>query len=186
MTEYEQLCCILNDRFLSDSQDVMIENKGDILKPQSINIEDGNRKRLARRLYRFDLEEEDFLPFFNNKKGNIPDGLRKFCDYILLANYNNKTYILLIELKRGDTYGEADKQLRASEYFIEFICQTASRLHKDFNDFDFNHKNVVLRKIKIRACKSNKNNLKPYHLVDKKQDIIPFICSDIFPLVRFL
>ena len=185
MAEYEQLCRILNNGFLSNSQDVMIEDKGSIHKPQYINIEDGNRTGLARRLYRFDLEKKDFLPFFNDKNGNIPDGLRKFCDYILLVDYKDKTYILLIELKRGSDNGEADKQLRASECFIEFICQTANRLHKDFNDFDFNHKNITLRKIKIKACKSNKTTTKPSQ-IDKKQNIIPFRCHDIFPLVEFL
>lgn len=183
MTEYEQLCCILSDEFLSSSQDVMTENKGNTHKAQYVNIDDGNRRGLIRRLYRFDLEDKDFLPFFN-KTNDSPEGLRKFCDYVLLVSYKNKTYILLIELKRGDASG-ADKQLRASESFIEFLYKTARRLHEDFGDFDFDHRNIVLRKIKIKVCKSNKTGIK-LSQIDKNKDIIPFESSDILPLARFL
>ena len=183
MTEFEQLCYMLNDEFLSDSQDVMIEDKEKKHKIQCVKIEDGNRKGLIRRLYRFDLKKKDFLPFFN-KANHSPVGLCKFCDYVLLVSYKNKTYILLIELKRGDTYG-ADKQLRASEFFIEFLCKTAKRLHEDFGDFDFDHRNIVLRKIRIKACRSNKTSIK-LSQIDTSKDIIPIESSGLFPLARFL
>ena len=183
MTEYDQLCCILSDDFLSASQDEMIENKGNVHKIQRVSIDDGNRKGLIKKLYRFDLDEKEFLPFFD-KTDLSPEGLRKFCDYILLVSYQSKTYILLIELKRGDMSG-ADKQLRASESFIEFLCKTAERLHKDFNDFNFDNKKIVLRKIIVKACKSNKMETRPT-LIDNKQEIIPYNSSGIFPLVRFL
>jgi hypothetical protein len=183
MTEYDQLCCILSEEFLSVSQDVMIENKENTHKTQCVNIDDGNRKGLTRKLYRFDLEEKEFLPFFN-KTDYSPEGLRKFCDYLLLVEYKGRTYILLVELKRGDTFG-ADKQLRASESFIEFLCKTAKRLHDDFGDFNFDPQKIVLRKIIIKACKSNKTEIHPRQ-IDKNQDIIPFKSSGIFPLARFL
>ena len=60
MTEYDQLCNILSNEFLSDSQDVMIEEKGTTHKAQRVNIDDGKRK-LVWNLYRFDLDEKDFL-----------------------------------------------------------------------------------------------------------------------------
>lgn len=183
MAEYDQLCSILSEEFLSVSQDVMIENKENIHKVQCVNIDDGNRKGLTRKLYRFDLEEKEFLPFFN-KTDNSPEGLRKFCDYLLLVKYKNTTYVLLIELKRGDISG-ADRQLRASESFIEFLCRTAKRLHDDFGDFNFDSKKIKLRKIIIKACKSNKTEIHPKQ-IDKNQDIIPFKSSGIFPLFRFL
>lgn len=110
---------------------------------------------MIRNLYRFDLDEKEFLCFFN-KTDNSPEGLRKFCDYVLLVKHDGKTFILLIELKRGDISG-ADKQLRASEVFIEFLHKTAERLHQDFGDFSFNRKNIVLRKIIVKEVKSNKS-----------------------------
>ena len=62
MTEYDQLCSILSDEFLSSSQDVMVEVKEDTHKAQRVNIDDGKRG-LIRNLYRFDLEEKEFLHF---------------------------------------------------------------------------------------------------------------------------
>lgn len=181
-TEYDQLCNILSDEFLSVSQDVMIELKKDTHKAQRVNIDDG-RRELIRNLYRFDLEEKEFLHFFN-KTDDSPEGLRKFCDYILLVKHKNKTFVLLIELKRGDTYG-ADKQLKASEAFIEFLQKTAERLYQDFADFNFNRKNVILRKIIIKEIKSNKTRTQGTP-IDKNQDIILFKSSGEFPLAKFL
>ena len=136
MTEYEQLCSIISDEFLAVSQDIMTETKEATQKvAQRVHIDDGKRG-LIRNLYRFDLDEKEFLCFFN-KTDNSPEGLRKFCDYVLLVKHDGKTFILLIELKRGDISG-ADKQLRASEVFIEFLHKTAERLHQDFGDFSFN------------------------------------------------
>lgn len=182
MTEYDQLCNILSNEFLSDSQDVMIEEKGTTHKAQRVNIDDGKRK-LVWNLYRFDLDEKDFLHFFN-KTDNSPEGLRKFCDYVLLVNNGSKTFVLLIELKRGDTAG-ADKQLKASEVFIEYVHKTAERLYQDFGDFNFNKKNVVLRKIIIKAIKSNKTGTQGTR-IDKNQDIILFKSSGVFPINKFL
>lgn len=182
MTEYDQLCNILSSEFLSASQDVMIEKKGTTHKAQRVNIDDGKRK-LVWNLYRFDLEEKDFLHFFN-RTNNSPEGLRKFCDYVLLVNNGSKTFVLLIELKRGDTAG-ADKQLKASEVFIEFVHKTAERLYQDFGDFNFNKRNVVLRKIIIKAIKSNKTVTQGTR-IDKNQDIILFKSAGLFPINKFL
>lgn len=182
MAEYDQLCSILSDEFLASSQDVMVEVKEDTHKAQRVNIYDGKRG-LIRNLYRFDLEEKEFLHFFD-KTNNSPEGLRKFCDYVLLVKHDDKTFVLLIELKRGDTSG-ADKQLKASEVFIEFLHKTAERLHRDYGDFDFNRRNVVLRKIIIKEVKSNKTVTKGTR-IDKNQDIITYKSAGQFPLAKFL
>lgn len=181
--EYDQLCSILSDEFLAVSQDRMRENKGSDHKMQEVHIDDGGRKNLFWTLYRFDLDKKEFLHFFN-KTDNSPEGLRKFCDYILLIKYKGKTFVLLVELKRGDVSG-ADKQLKASEVFIEFIYKTAERLHRDFRDVYFDRKKVVLRKIIIKELKSNKIEMKHIR-IDKNQDIISFGSSGGFPLVEFL
>ena len=183
MTEYEQLCSILSDEFLAVPQDIMIEKKEATQKAvQRVHIDDGKR-RLTRNLYRFDLEEKEFLCFFN-KTSNSPDGLRKFGDYVLLVKHNEKTYVLLIELKRGDAFG-ADKQLRASELFMEFLHKTAERLHQDFDDYNYNRKNIVLRKIIVKEIKSNKMGTQGTR-INKNQDIILFKCAGEFPLAKFL
>lgn len=182
MTEYDQLCNILSDEFLSVSQDLMIELKEDTHKAQRVNINDG-KGGFVRSLYRFDLEEKDFLHFFN-KTDSSPEGLRKFCDYILLVKHNDKTFVLLIELKRGETFG-ADKQLKASETFIEFLHKTAERLYRDFAYFEFNRNNVVIRKIIIKEVRSNKTCTQGTR-IDKNQDIILFKSSGEFPLAKFL
>lgn len=183
MTEYDQLCYFLGNDFVHEKQDKMEEKKGEIHKAQIVNIDDCKRK-ITWTLYRFDLDEKDFLPFFN-KTDNAPEGLRKFCDYVLLVKYHEKTYVLLVELKRGDISG-ADKQLKASQVFIEFLYKTAERLHRDFNDFDFNKENVVLRKIIVKETKSNKKTLKDDLQIDKNADIILFKSSGSFPVVKFL
>ena len=182
MAEYEQLCSILSDEFLADSQNVMVERKEDAHKAQRVNIDDGKRA-FIRNLYRFDLEEKEFLNFFD-KTDNSPEGLRKFCDYVLLVKHKEKTFVLLIELKRGEITG-ADKQLKASEVFIEFLNKTAERLHRDFGNFDFNRRNIVLRKIIIKEVKSNKTETKGTR-IDKNQDIILFKSAGQFPLAKFL
>ena len=182
--EYDLLSRILNSKFLSDNQDKMIEAKeNNIHKKQCVDIDDGKRRNLVRRLYRFDLDKNDFLPFFNNTH-EAPEGLRKFCDYILLVEYMNKTYVLLIELKRGEVSG-ADKQLNATEVFMEFLYKTAERISKNSKEYHFNSKNMILRKIIIKEVKSNKVEIKGTK-VDKNQDIIPFNSSGLFPLVKFL
>ena len=183
MTEYEQLCSIISDEFLAVSQDIMTETKEATQKvAQRVHIDDGKRG-LIRNLYRFDLDEKEFLCFFN-KTDNSPEGLRKFCDYVLLVKHDGKTFILLIELKRGDISG-ADKQLRASEVFIEFLHKTAERLQQDFGDFSFNRKNIVLRKIIVKEVKSNKSGTQGTR-VDKNQEIILFKSAGVFPLAKFL
>jgi hypothetical protein len=184
MTEYEKLCYILNDSFLSEHQDEMVEYKGSG-KPQKVLIDNGKRT-ITRSLYRFDLDKFDLVPFFNNKEGT-PAGLRKFCDYILIAYFKSITYVLLIEMKRGDT-SSAPKQLNASETFIRYLYQTAERLHKDFSDtFTLFDKNKIkLRKIVIKQSKSNKNGTQGEKKIDIKADPIVYQSSGQFLLPKFL
>ena len=84
MSEYDQLCKLLDRRFQASKQNLMIEAKGTTYKPQQVEIDGTGRRNLVWTLYRFDLEEKEFLPFFN-KTDDAPEGLRKFCDYILLS-----------------------------------------------------------------------------------------------------
>ncbi|MBO4371434.1 MAG: hypothetical protein J5826_00740 [Bacteroidales bacterium] len=183
MKEFDQLNRILDKAFLSSSQDVMIENKGE-MQPQIVSIENGGRKNLSYTLYRFDLDSEEFLNFFN-RSDDAPEGLRKFCDYVLLVSICDKTYIMLIELKRG-SIKDAAKQLNASKVFVEFLCSSAERLCADFDDFPFNRKNILWRKIKLKKLKSNKQFTKSGYSVDTTQEFIDFESVGTFPIARFL
>ena len=107
-------------------------------------------------LYRFN-ENENFLPFFNNthegERGPVeyptPKGLRKFCDYILLAVTHNKMYVILIEMKSGSN-GDAQLQLSASSTFMKYIQMTAERI-KSQNHFDtFDSNNIIIKKVILK------------------------------------
>lgn len=70
MSEYEQLCRILDKGFEASNQNLMVEDKGKVYKPQIVRIDNQGRKHLAYTLYRFDLEDKDFLPFFNKSNAS--------------------------------------------------------------------------------------------------------------------
>ena len=184
MSEYDQLCRILDKGFQAPNQYWMIESKGTTYKHQKVEIDGTGRTNLVWTLYRFDLEEKEFLPFLN-RTDDAPEGLRKFCDYILLAEVSNKPYVMLIEMKRGDA-SDAEKQLKASETFIKYLYSSAERLHDDFGAEPFNRNNIVLRKIKLKECKSPKLTTKGGGAIDKTQDYISYESVGQFPIARFL
>ena len=181
MTEYDQLCRILNEGFKSSKQDEMIENQGD-KKTQSVDITP--MKDLKKTLYRMALNEKDFLPFFN-KSHSSPEGLRQFCDYILLAEYLGRTFVLLLELKRGDTAGAA-KQLNASETFMEYIYSSAKRLHVDFNDSEFDKEKVTTMKIVVKEPISSKMTTKGRPKIYKEHNVFYFETMKVFPIRQFI
>lgn len=183
MSEYDQICRILDKEFIASNQKWMIEDKGTLLKPQLVQLDGSGRKNLAWTLYRFDLDKKDFMPFLN-RNHDAPEGLRKFCDYILLVEASEKSYILLIEMKRGDA-SDAEKQLNASECFMKYIYSSAERLHRDFAGSTFNRNNVTLLKIKLKKCKSNKRPTKSSS-IDKTQEFVTFESVGDFPIARFL
>ncbi len=182
MTEYDILCSILNRHFLAQSQDIMIETKGRI-KPQRVTIDGSGRNNLTWTLYKFEMDDCNFLPFFANQDG-APEGLCKFCDYVLIVEASLKTYVMLIEMKRGQS-NEAEKQLYASETFMNYVFATANRLHKDFDSAQFNSSGVILRKIKLKQNISPKITTKMYN-VDLRQNYIPYESYGIFPIAQFL
>lgn len=154
MIEYDQLCRILDSEFLASPQEWMIEEENPSHKPQKVMIDDSGKSGLTWELYKFEAKDKEFLPFFN-KTNDAPEGLRKFCDYVLLVGCRDKTFVMLIELKRGDT-GTAKKQLNASETFIKYLYLSAERLHQDFNELDFNQNNITLLKFIVKERKAKK------------------------------
>ena len=168
MTEFELYNRILAKNFRAKEQNRLKETK--CPKPQTAKVNDQAIDDYIN--YRFDLEEKEFLPFFNNDntgKDKSPKSLRAFCDYIILAVMGNKLYVVLVEMKSGKNDG-ATGQLEATETFMEYIKQTALRI-KDANGYgDFDGKKVILRKLKLKPSmvrpltntgksKGNKTNL---------------------------
>jgi hypothetical protein len=165
----------------------MIEDKGD---KESQSVEIMPMKDLKTTLYRMALEEKDFLPFFNNSHDS-PEGLRKFCDYILLAEHRKRnhevcTFVLLIELKRGKN-GTAAKQLNASQTFMEYIYSSAERLHVDFNDSEFDKEKVTTMKIVIQKPISNKKRTREDERKNvNNSDVKYFETMRVFPIKQFI
>ena len=182
MTEYDILRNIFNERFLSKSQKRLIEEKGS-LKPQLVDIDETGRTKMSWTLYKFEMDECNFLPFFSNQDGS-PKGLCKFCDYIMLVESRTKTYVILIEMKRGKS-GEAEKQLYASEVFMNYIFSTADRLHTDFDSDSFDIDSIILRKVKLKQMHSPKTTT-IMQKVDLTQNFITYNSTGIFPIAQFL
>jgi hypothetical protein len=59
-------------------------------------------------------------------------------------------------------------------------------LHDDFGADPFNRNNIVLRKIKLKECKSPKLTTKGGGAVDKTQEYISYESVGQFPIARFL
>lgn len=88
-------------------------------------------------------------------------------------------------MKRG-RQGDAEKQLNASQAFMEFLYRSAERLHDDFGDKPFNRNNIVTRKVKLKECKSPKLLTKGGGAIDKTQEFITYDRVGLFPIARFL
>lgn len=176
----------MHPSFKPQKQDRLIENKLD--KPQTAKIIDSGVDTYT--LYRFDLDERNFLPFFNNThigseatvEYPVPDKLLKFCDYIMLVSKCGKLYVVLIEMKSGNNAG-AGIQLKAAETFMEYVKQTALRI-KSYNGYDsFSADNVILRRVLLKPFKTKPRTKIGSNQIDTSSD--PIVCKgDTFSLFR--
>ena len=149
MDEYLFFNRILSDKFRSSSKKVMIEDN-----VQKTSINDKGKGLVDYELYRFDSSDtsNDFLAFFD-KSDNAPKHLRAFCDYIMLAQVQDKFYVLLIELKSGDI-SHATEQLRASELFVNYIKNTIERIKAaNHKADDLDTQSIIVRKIIVKKVK---------------------------------
>lgn len=183
--EYQLYTRILDPKYRATDQTVLIEEEaGQVTELTTQSIDNYT-------LYRFEIEDDknDLFPFFNKNRSaerKIPglEGLRKFCDYILLAAKDDKLYVLLIEMKSGKPTG-AQEQLKASDAFMEFIRLTAERI-KDRNGLkEFNSQNIKVKKIIVRPRpkKRSTTNLSgnKYLEFDKDHWVLK---NDIFPILK--
>lgn len=121
-SNWEILNSVIHEDFIHNNQKSMTE----IQKSFKMEIPIYAKNIDQYRLYKFDSCQKDLFPFFARKSG-----LKKICDYILLAEKGVNLYIFLIELKNGK--GSSQKQLEASKSFIEYIIDSAKRIGENIN-----------------------------------------------------
>lgn len=128
---YSTITSVINAKFKVENLDVLEEPK-----VMTIRVK-GCPKDASLTLYRFDPDKEEIFPFF--EKGI---GLRSICDYVLLADYDDDLYVLLIELKLGKL--NAKEQLNATENLISYIIASALRIKRVIDQ-----NKIHIRKIRI-------------------------------------
>lgn len=164
MNEFNFLKDILHPKYLADDQTLMVEDK-DCDHHAAHTVKIVKTKPITdMSLYRFSLDDEDFLPFFTDSRNKVipgPKGLKKFCDYIILVEKDDKLIIVLVEMKRSKKDPDYKNQLDASQLFMEYVIKSAVRIMNMNGNDDFDERNIVFRKVKIRKPKSNKFITKP-------------------------
>lgn len=142
MSNIEIISQIIDDKFLSDNQQFIIERgKNEKGKEFEMKFKIIKNIEIEYKLYRF--ESKDF-PFFKE----VSD-LKKMCDFILFAEERGFLHIFLIELKLSPD--SAKKQLDAANAFAHFILKSSKRVDKEISNFKIK---------KIRICQKfvNKRN----------------------------
>ena len=184
MNEYELYTRVLSPDLLSSNQSILIETKA----KHAARIIDDCVEGYA--LYRYDMDEqkERFMPFFNkyhrDGQRKVPDGLLKFCDYILLTSKDERLYVILVEMKSGKL-DEARKQLDASQTFMDYVRESAKRVSKEngYDGFDIDNihvKKVILKPTPVSRPGTNKAKSKCSKISwDDEYINMP---SNIFPL----
>lgn len=191
MIEYDLFTRMLSWDFLSPDQRMMEEPKQAGAHTCAV-VDKGVDHYKA---YRYDLEERDFLPFFNKEHNDeergiaavnpTPTGLLKFCDYILLAAVNDKLYVILVEMKSGTNAG-AKRQLAASKTFIDYIKASAERIKTMCGCDDFDSKNIILRKVLLKPAPK----IRPATNIGRRNSQIDWgadpivLNSQLFPLLK--
>lgn len=156
MTEYDLICRMLRDRYRLQPEDdgsfLLVERKE--ASGHKEHIVKSNRILPVREMavFRFSLDDEDFLPFFSDSRSPEcgPRLLKKFCDYIMLAHDGGSLHILLIELKRSPKDAEIPHQLGASEFFMRYVVSSAQRIGRDNGCADFDESKITFRKVCIK------------------------------------
>ena len=103
-------------------------------------------------VYKYANKDGDIdFPFFN-KGSDTPRFLNKFCDYIVVCTRDTKLFVVLVELKSANLFGEAKKQIDAGKIFVNYIFNTFDRLkiqpnnyekYKDIDRIKLNANNII-------------------------------------------
>lgn len=184
MTDIEYLEWIFNDYYKNPGPEplTMAEDKGTEHKPHIVKIKSGNKDITKITVYRFDADTLGDHPPFYNRTEKAPKCLKSFCDYVILAEKNDRLFVVLVEMKRGDDR-KAETQLNASQMFMDYVLNSAERI-KEYNSMpEFSKTDVVFRRIIVKRAATNKLVTKPCDIqrVDKN-DVMEFCCIDTLPL----
>ena len=92
----------------------------------SIRI-DGSQVKYEMFSFDRDLDKTNYpkglYPFFNKVRG-----AHSVCDYTIFVTNGSELYVLLVELKKGDS--DTAPQLKAGECMARYIVETVNRLNK--------------------------------------------------------
>ena len=173
MQDIEYLGRIINVDYLLTGENAltMVEaaDRGNRLSEQRVVVQKSSQCIKDMKLYCFNAPKETpLLPFFNQNTADpnkAPEGLLKFCDYILLVQHEKGLFVFLLEMKRGTTEG-ADEQLEASKVFFEFVLKSAERIKKENGHNDFSSEKIFFRQIVLQDNCSNKRLTKPKDIRD--------------------
>lgn len=184
---------ILNSKFLQKGDDelTMIEPADGENKEQRVCIKSASRAISSMKLYGFNTPETNaskLLPFFN-QRGSVepiaPQGLLRFCDYILLVQHDKGLFVFFLEMKRG-AKGNAEKQIEASTAFFDYVRQSAERIKSENSFPDFDSKQVRYRRIIISDEFSNKKGTRDNDIEDFDMDaVIQHKCHDEFRPAKY-
>lgn len=172
MTEFDLISRMIDSEFLqvpdAEGEYILVETKvANGKKDHEVRtLTNGCVDSVA--LFRFALDEKEFLPFFNSTH-DCPRHLRKFCDYVMLAHDGKKLNIVLLELKRSKKDPDEKQQLLASELFIRYIVDSAERIKLANNYKDFDHEHITIRKVCIKKYPGLKMTKRPSEILRNAQ-----------------
>lgn len=184
MTDFDYLDWIFDDWYkcTGDQSLTMIEDKGEELPPHVVKIKSGDRNITKIVLYRFDRDTMgDHIPFFNRTQ-EAPNGLKAFCDYVILVEKSTRLIVVLVEMKRG-TNAKSENQLDAAFLFMDYVLNSAERIKEKNGMPEFTRNDVEIRRIRVKRPASNKLVTKPFDLqrADRRATI-PCFCEDTLPI----
>jgi len=156
MSNLQAMKTILHEKLKAADQskleEVNYKRNGKSRFHQSYPIVSGNLNYMV---YRFPSEPEKMFPYFSEESG-----LRKLCDYLVLAEERNHLYLFLVELKLGKD--SAMKQLKAGKVFVSYLLESAKRIGLEVNDA------YTVRMLRISEINTGKRGLmeKPIEFIE--------------------
>lgn len=120
MSNLDHISSVLHNDFLSNERSALEEKSAKM----KININSSGCRFI---LYKYDKDlKRDYkgglFPFFAKIKN-----VCCICDYILFAEFKNKLFVLIIELKKGKE--PTLPQLKAAKNFVDYIINTINRVN---------------------------------------------------------
>lgn len=170
MSKISLIDYVLNPDFKSNDS-ILLEVNSNV--SMSVDLIRDNCQSIV---FEFDkkLEKEykgGIFPFFNNGNSNVC----KVCDYIIFAEYKNKLYALIIELKKGNC--ATLPQIKAGECFVDYVISTINRINKTNHTITKRRVSIKeiqrKRKTKLKEIEYDENN---HHFFDQnKMRLVSFL-----------